>query len=101
MPRSCRGRKGDELGAAGIDWNITVKVGSTLFIGQFGNTIILFACSPKFCISIVFIFSWDHCKSLEKLETMLMQNLEGQKKSIMVFSELAYWRPRLCSYIIE
>ena len=24
---------GGELGAAGIDWNITVKVGSTLFIG--------------------------------------------------------------------
>ena len=33
MPRTCRERKGDELGAAGIDWNITVKAGSTLFIG--------------------------------------------------------------------
>ena len=28
--------------------------------------------------------------SLEKLETMLMQNLGGQTKSIMVFSEVAY-----------
>jgi len=26
----------------------------------------------------------------EKLETMLMQNLGGQTKSIMVFSEVAY-----------
>ena len=28
--------------------------------------------------------------SQEKLETMLMQNLKGQRKSIMVFSEVAY-----------
>ena len=43
-----------------------------------------------FCINIVFVFSWDHCKSQEKLETMLMQNFGGQTKSIMVFSEVAY-----------
>ena len=54
------------------------------------NTIILFACPPKFCISIVFVFSWDYCKSKEKLETMLMQNLVGQTKRIMVFSKVAY-----------
>ena len=29
---------------------------------------------PKFCRSIVFKFSWEDCKSQEKLETMLMQN---------------------------
>ena len=50
----------------------------------------LFVCPPKFYISIVFVFSWDHYKSQEKLETMLMQNLGGQTKSIMVFSEVAY-----------
>ena len=33
---------------------------------------------------IVFICSWDHCKSQEKLETMLTQNLGGPSKSIMV-----------------
>ena len=44
----------------------------------------------KFCISIVFVFSWDHCKSQGKLETMLMQNLGRQTKSIMVFSGVAY-----------
>ena len=27
----------------------------------------------KFCISIVFDFSWDHCNTQEKLETMVMQ----------------------------
>ena len=54
------------------------------------NTIILFVCPHKFCISIASVNSWDHCKSQEKLETMLMQNLGGQKKSILVFCEVAY-----------
>ena len=31
-------------------------------------------CHPKFCISIVFSFSWGHFNSREKLKTMLMQN---------------------------
>ena len=56
---------------------------------KYHNT--LFICPSKFCISIVFVFSWDHCKSQEKLETMLMQNLEGQAKSIKVFSKVAYY----------
>ena len=30
------------------------------------NTIILFVCPPKFCISIVFVFPWDHGKYQEK-----------------------------------
>ena len=34
----------------------------------------LFVCHPKFCISIVFSFSWSHFNSREKLQTMLMQN---------------------------
>ena len=56
------------------------------------NTIIFFVCLPKilfvypeFWLGIVFVFSWDHCKSQEKLETMLMQNLGRQIKNIMVF----------------
>ena len=45
------------------------------------NTIILFVWPSKFCIRIVFIFSWDHRKSQEeKLETMLMQNFAGTSK---------------------
>ena len=76
-----------------IYWNYfrTANVGRLeLRIGHFRkyrNTL----CSPllHFCISIVFVFSWDRCKSQEKLETMLMQNLGEQTKSIMVFSEVA------------
>ena len=34
----------------------------------------LFVCHPKFCISIVFSFSWGFVNSQEKLKTMLMQN---------------------------
>ena len=30
--------------------------------------------TPKFCISIVFSFPWDHFNSQEKLKTMLLQN---------------------------
>ena len=58
--------------------------------GHLGNTIILFVCRPNVCISIAFVFSRDHCKFQEKLETMLMKNLGGRTKSIMVFSEVAY-----------
>ena len=32
---------------------------------------------PKFCITIVFDFSWDDCNTQEELETMVMQNFEG------------------------
>ena len=32
---------------------------------------------PKFCITIVFYFSWDNCNTQEKLETMVMQNFGG------------------------
>ena len=38
------------------------------------HTLILFVYHPKFCISIVFSFSWGHFNSQEKLKTMLMQN---------------------------
>ena len=35
---------------------------------------------PKLCITIVFDFSWDDCNTLENLETMVMQNSEGENK---------------------
>ena len=38
------------------------------------NTIILFVCPPKFCISIVSSFSWELQWSQEETKTMLMQN---------------------------
>ena len=33
-------------------------------------------CSPKFCIRIIFVFSWDHCKS---------QSLGGQTRVLWYF----------------
>ena len=66
-----------------------VSLSLLIIIAKYHNNLCL---SPKFCISIVFVFSWDHCKSQEKLETMLMQNLGGQTKIIMVFPEVAYDR---------
>ena len=37
--------------------------------------------SQEFCISIVFNFSWDNCKSMkEKLKTTLVQNFGGKIK---------------------
>ena len=51
------------------------------------NTIILFVWPPKFCISFDFVFSWDHCKSQEKLETMLMQNLGDKQRVLWYFQE--------------
>ena len=53
-------------------------------------------CPPKLCISIVFISSWDHCKSQEKMETTFMQNFGGQTKSIMVFLKVAH-----CLFCVE
>ena len=41
----------------------------------------------------LFLFSLGTIvKSIDKLETMLMQNLGGQTKTIMVFSEVVYAR---------
>ena len=42
--------------------------------------IIVFVCPSQFCISTAFIFSWDHIKSQEKMETVFMQNFGGTKK---------------------
>ena len=38
---------------------------------------------PKFCVSIVFNFSWDGCNTREKWKTKVMQNLGGQIRCIM------------------
>ena len=40
----------------------------------------------KNCITVVFSFSWD-----DQLKTVVMQNFEGDKKIIMVFSKVANW----------
>ena len=42
-------------------------------------------CPPKFCIRIIFNFSWDGCNIKEKWKTpwKVMQNLGGQIRCIM------------------
>ena len=40
-------------------------------------------CSPKFCITSVFHFSWVLQPSQEKLKTMLKQNFTGQTRCIL------------------
>ena len=37
---------------------------------------------PFMKVVCCFVFSWDHCKSQEKMETMFIQNFGGQTKSI-------------------
>ena len=53
---------------------------------KYHNTLCL---SPQFCIRIVFVFSWDHCKSQGNWNQCLCKICGGQTKSIMVFSEVA------------
>ena len=38
---------------------------------------------PKFCISIIFNFSWEGCNAQEKWKTKVMQNFGGQIRCIM------------------
>ena len=61
----------------------------TILFTTLKNTIIIFLSPKKFCIIIVFGFSWDDCKSQKKPKTMVIQNFGGNKKIIMVFSKVA------------
>ena len=46
-----------------------------------------------FCISIVFIFSWDGCNTQEKWKTKVMQNFGAQVRCIIADVQVAYWKP--------
>ena len=54
---------------------------------KYHNTLCLF---PQILHKHCFCFLFGSLNSQEKLETMLMQNLGGQTKSIMAFSKVAY-----------
>ena len=43
---------------------------------------------PKFCITVVFDFSWDDSDTLEKLETMVTQNFRGQTRYIIIYVKM-------------
>ena len=49
-----------------------------------------FICPPKFCISIVFNFSWDGCSTQEKWKTKVVQNFGGQIRCIMGDAQVVY-----------
>ena len=59
-------------------------------------------CSPppqkkKLCITIVFDFSWDDCNTLENLETMVVQNSEGENKvHYSLYESSDYKRCKAC-----
>ena len=48
----------------------------------------------KLSITIVFDFSWDDCNTPENLETMVMQNSEGETRCIMVYVKVVITRGR-------
>ena len=58
----------------------------------FTQTIMHLVYPPKLCITIVFDFSWDDCNTLENLETMVMQNSEGETRCIMVYMKVVSTR---------
>ena len=52
---------------------------------------------PKLCITIVSDFSWDDCNTLENLETMVMQNSEGENKvHYGLYESSDYKRCKVC-----
>ena len=74
----------------------------------FTLTIIYLVYPPKFCISIVSRFSWEDCKSQEKLETMLTckrfgvnkvycGNVKVANQSILIFFKFVH--PCLLLYL--
>ena len=48
-------------------------------------------CRPKFCVSIVFNFTWDGCNTQEKWKTKVMQKFGGQLRCIMADVQVAYY----------
>ena len=58
---------------------------SSLWLLKLPNTIILFFLTPKFCISIAFIFSWDHSGSPKEIKTMFMQNFWRDKQRVLLY----------------
>ena len=64
-------------------------------------------CSPppkkKLCITIVFDFSWDDCNTLENLETMVVQNSEGENKvHYSLYESSDYKRCKACvKYLMD
>ena len=71
----------------------------------FTQTVMRLVYPPKLCITIVFDFSWDDCNTLESLETMVMQNSEGENKvHCGPYESSDYKRCKVClklSYLMD
>ena len=67
---------------------------AVIVIGHFGKYHNTLCLSPQTLHEHCFQFLFGLTMSQEKIKTMLMQNLGGQRKSIMVFSETAYCNER-------
>ena len=63
---------------------------SHLIYATWASPIMNLICPPKFCISIVFNFSWDGCNTQEKWNTNVIQNFGGQIRCIMGGVQVAY-----------
>ena len=55
----------------------------------------------KFCIRIVFNFSWDSCNTQEKWKTKVMQNLGEKIRCVMGDVQVAYGKFVLRFYTVE
>ena len=67
-----------------VDKDVRSSGTSKVFTIFTDPTIMHLVYPPKLCITIVSDFSWDNCNALENLETMVMQNSEGETRCIMV-----------------
>ena len=54
----------------------------------------------KFCLTIVFDFSWDDCNTQKKLETMVMEKLGGgATRCIVVYVKMVNGLLRTLSFL--
>ena len=47
------------------------------------SPIVHLVCPRKFCVSIPFYFSWDHCNTQEESKTKVMQSFGGKTRCLM------------------
>ena len=69
-----RCRTGQKLGLVRRrPWRKAELYHQRTFFPSCKSPIIQLVCPPKFCQSIVFYFSWDHCNTQEKSKTKVIQ----------------------------
>ena len=78
---------GGRVGAWGCGgegtWNLVKMETRALQLAICTSPIIYLVCPVKFCINIVFYFSWEHCNTQEKSITKVMQRFGWQTRCII------------------